>query len=37
MVTLEDVKKNKEVIAFINAADRQLKVLRIYRTCESTY
>ena len=32
MITLEDVKNNPEVHELINATQRQLNVLRIYRT-----
>lgn len=32
MITLEDVKKNKEISNIIEAAQRQLSELRIYRT-----
>lgn len=32
MVTLEDVKNNKEVEAFIRGAQKQIDSLRIYRT-----
>ena len=32
MITLQDVMKNEEVEALINGAQKQLDVLRIYRT-----
>ena len=32
MATLEDVRKNEEVEALINGAQKQLDGLRIYRT-----
>lgn len=32
MITLEDVKKNKEICSIIEAAQRQIEELRLYRT-----
>ncbi len=32
MITLEDVKKNEEVEALIQGAQKQLNNLRVYRT-----
>ena len=32
MITLEDVRKNEEVEALIQGAQKQLDVFRIYRT-----
>ena len=32
VITLEDVKKNKEVQVLINGAQKQLDELRLYRT-----
>lgn len=32
MITLEDVKKNKEIRSLIESAQRQIEELRLYRT-----
>ena len=37
MITLEDVKKNEEVLALIEATRKAIKGIRLYRTHSKTY